>query len=312
MAGDTPPRATTTPVTVLFADITSSVMLYAQRGDAAAFALATACLDLIDRHVVAAGGRVLRRLGDGVLALFDTSEAALGAATNVRAALEEPASTLAAEGMRVRCGIASGAAVVVPGDVYGDVVNVAARLVHLAFVDEILLSGGAYEGLPRALRAQAHMIDQLALRNRPTPVVVYEFTRGEQDTTVSAAVRMRGATTTMEITHGERLLVVGPERPRVTIGRDARSDIRVAQNQVSRAHAVISLRGDKFVLADHSINGTYVYLAGGSMLRILREEIVLTGSGRIVPGVESPQPIIYSVIPSGGQGFASLAGRTGV
>jgi class 3 adenylate cyclase len=294
MAGDRP-KAPMTPVTVLFADITGSTTLYAQRGDATAFALASACLDVVDAKVAAGGGRVVKRLGDGVLAVFDAPEAALAAAVEVRTALDDPDSPLNREGLRVRAGIACGKAVVVPGDVYGDVVNVAARLVGLAGGDEIFVSGAVFESLPALRRAQMRLIDQLPLRNRPAPVLVYELMREERDATVSINVRPRASMTTLQITHGERLLVVGPERARVTIGRHAGSDIRVEHEAVSRTHAEISLRGEKFVLIDRSTNGTYVHVDNGPILRIVREEIVLAGGGRIVPGIEMAPPIRYLV-----------------
>jgi class 3 adenylate cyclase len=294
MAGTTP-KAPVTPITVLFADITGSTTLYAQRGDATAFALATACLDLVDARIAAAGGRVVKRLGDGVLAVFDTPAAALAAAAEIRATMDDPAGASAREGLRVRAGIAAGPAVVVPGDVYGDVVNVAARLVGLAVGDEILLAGTVHDGLPPPLRARTRRLDQLLLRNRPAPVDVYELVRDERDATVSAGVRVRASAATMEITHGERRFVLGPQRPRLTIGRDAGSDIRVDDEVVSRTHAEIALRGEKFVLADRSMNGTYVSVENGPLLRVVREEIVLIGAGRIIPGVEPPQPICYRV-----------------
>lgn len=284
-----------TPVTVLFADITGSTTLYAQRGDATAFALASACLDVVDAKVLAGGGRVVKRLGDGVMAVFDAPDAALAAAVEIRTALDDPVNPLNREGLRVRAGIACGKAVVVAGDVYGDVVNVAARLVGLAGGDEIFLSGTVYERLPALRRAQMRVIDQLLLRNRPSPVLVYELMREERDATVSINMRPRAAMATMQLTHGERLFVVSPERVRVTIGRHADSDIRVEHEAVSRTHAEISLRGEKFVLVDCSTNGTYVHVDNGPMLRIVREEIVLTGGGRIVPGVEPEQPIRYLV-----------------
>ncbi|MGH3638242.1 MAG: FHA domain-containing protein, partial [Mycobacterium sp.] len=179
--------------------------------------------------------------------------------------------------------------------VYGDTVNVASRLVSLAGGDEIFLSGAVYEALPPALQAQTRLIDQVLLRNRPTPVPVYELVREEEDATVSLPVRMRSSSATMEIRHGDRRFVVGPERTRLTIGRHANSDIHVDREQVSRLHVEIILRIDKFLLVDHSTNGTYVFVDDGPMLRVVREELVLSGAGRIVPGVETAPPIVYRV-----------------
>jgi class 3 adenylate cyclase len=285
-----------TPMTVLFADITGSTTLYAQRGDATAFALASTCLTLVEAEIRATGGRVIKRLGDGVLAVFETPLPAIEAAARIRAAIDDAARSQASEGVQVRVGIATGQAVLSADDVYGDTVNVAARLVSLAGADEIFLSGKVYEALPPALRAQTRMIDQLLLRNRPAPVLVYELIRDEADNTVSVGVRLRASSTSMEITHGDQHFVLGPERPKVAIGRHVANDIHIDHEMVSRVHAEVVLRGDKFMLIDRSSNGTYVYIENGPMLRIVREELVLSGGGRIVAGVETAHPIQYRVL----------------
>lgn len=289
-------RGELTPVTVLFADITASTTLYAQRGDATAFALASECLDEVDRRIAAAGGRVVKRLGDGVLALFDNPNQAVRAAVAVRTALRNPAARVWREGVRVRFGINSGRGLLARDDVFGDVVNVASRLTALAGGDEIFLSGKAYEVLAADLRAGARLIDQLSLRNRPGSVLVYEFVGEQADATVKLGSRLRTTSTTaMEVTYGEQLFVIGPERPRVTIGRHAEHDIHIDHEAVSRHHADVALRGDRFVVVDRSTNGTYIYVDHGPVLRVVREEVALSGSGRIGPGVETTPPIRFRI-----------------
>jgi adenylate cyclase len=286
-----------TPVTVLFVDISGSTTLYAQRGDATAFGLTKACLDLVGDRVNGAGGRVLRQVGDGVLAVFDAPVTALQAAIQIIHAVEHPAAPPGSEGVRVRCGLSAGPAVLLADDVYGDVANVAARLVGRADAGEIFLSGTVYEALPVELRATVQLIDEMLLRNRPAAVAVYKYVPDNQLATIRTRARRRPATATMEVRYGDLLLVVGPERPRVSLGRDVGSDIRIDRDGVSRHHAEIVLRGDRFILVDRSTNGTYVQADNGPMLRLVREELVLTGAGHIVLGAEeTPQPILYRVV----------------
>ena len=52
----------------------------------------------------------------------------------------------------------------------------------------------------------------------------------------------------------------------------------------SRTHGKIELRRDKFVLIDHSANGTYVKLGNNPEVLLRREEYVLSGSGQIAFG----------------------------
>ena len=222
----------------------------------------------------------------------------------MRRALDDPECPLRGEGVHVRVGISCGNVVLEQGDVYGDVVNVAARLVSLAGVDEIFFSGNVYEALPPSMRESSRLIDQLALRNRPLSVAVYQYLLGHDemdDLTVSVSTRSRSSISTMEIRHGEQLLIVNPEHSKLTIGRHSDNDIVIGkrgENVVSRNHAEISLHGDKFLLIDRSTNGTYVRVDDGPVLRVAREEVMLAGSGRIVPGREIEPPIIYRVTPS--------------
>ena len=160
---------TALPITVMFADMSGSTMLYAVHGDAAAFRLTSLCLELMEDHVCSAGGWVLKRLGDGVLGVFETSAQALDAVVGIQLALAEPGSSLQAKGgICVRAGISRGAVVGHKGDVYGDVVNVAARLVSIAKSNEIVLSGAAYEELPapfaRALASSTRSPSRTARR----------------------------------------------------------------------------------------------------------------------------------------------------
>src|SRR5437867_3945101 len=139
-----PPRQR--PLTVMFTDIAGFTAYAATRGDRAAARLLhrhdRAVLPAIRRH----SGRILKRLGDGLMAVFASPAAAL------RAALE---MQQAARGVRLRIGIHAGAARSRAGDLIGHEVNVAARIAERALGGEILVSdavrGGA-DGLPAHFR----------------------------------------------------------------------------------------------------------------------------------------------------------------
>ncbi|MFN8640244.1 MAG: FHA domain-containing protein [Candidatus Binatia bacterium] len=165
---------------------------------------------------------------------------------------------------------------------------------------EIFFSSTVYDALPLELRGQAQAIGRMALRNRPSEVLVYKHAPDAHLATIKTDPREPLATATMEVRYGAQLLVVGEDRVRVGIGRDEDADIRIDDDAVSRRHAEIAQDHDRFVLIDHSTNGTCVYADNGAVLRVMREEIVLTGSGRILIGQkEATQPIVYRVVPVG-------------
>ena len=67
----------------------------------------------------------------------------------------------------------------------------------------------------------------------------------------------------------------------LSIGRHAGNDLVVADAMASRNHARIERRKDKYVLIDQSSNGTYVRFDSGEQFRLLREEMILHGSGTL-------------------------------
>jgi adenylate cyclase len=285
-------------VSVLFADISGSTLMYAVRGDEVAFKLTSACLSLLEQEVQRFGGRVIKRVGDAILAAFAGSEAAVRAAAGMQHALESPDCPVRGEGVLVRVGVSTGMAVRDPtGDVYGDIVNIAARLVSLAGADEIFLNGEAYEEIPAEMRDSVRLIDQIALRGRPDWVLVYQYLWKQEGATVSAGERHRGFAAAIELTFGTDTFALGPDRPRLTIGRDASNDVTIDEEVVSRRHCEVVLRGDKYFVVDRSTNGTYVCTDAGDTFRLCRDEMTLAGSGRIHIGKQTMEPLRYRIRP---------------
>ena len=63
------------------------------------------------------------------------------------------------------------------------------------------------------------------------------------------------------------------------IGRDMANDLPLSSRKASRQHARIEWRRDKFVLFDHSTNGTYVTIEGEPEVLVKHESFVLRGRG---------------------------------
>ena len=67
----------------------------------------------------------------------------------------------------------------------------------------------------------------------------------------------------------------------VTLGRDETSGLVITEDKCSRHHCTIERRGDKFVLKDHSTNGTYVTIGDEDEVLLQRDEIALRKKGWI-------------------------------
>lgn len=287
-------------IAVLFADISGSVGIYASKGDTVAFKLNDSCLRILEGEVTKYSGREIKRAGDAVLAVFDSPVEAVRAATGMVLATDDPGDVFCKEGVLVRVGISYGKVVESEGDVYGDQVNIAARLTSLAGPGEILLTDGVYNALSRDMQEAARLINQINLRGRAVSVPVYRYrwTLEEDATMMNAgpvAAPVKGPRPILSVTRGGQSFEVEAERPKLRIGRKPDNELVIEDDVVSRHHAEISLRGDKFVLTDRSMNGTTVSVDNGPTLRVCREEMVLVGSGQILLGEEGGPVLAYRI-----------------
>lgn len=101
----------------------------------------------------------------------------------------------------------------------------------------------------------------------------------------------------LELRVGRRLIVMSNDRPTVTMGRQRHNDIEIVDTRVSRSHARIEFRQGRFILIDHSTNGTYVKLNGSDdSLNLKKSELPLEGAGAITLGrkiIDRPSRTIY-------------------
>lgn len=120
----TPGPAVLTKITVVFTDLEGFTTFTAAEGDDAAATMVGEHNRWVGPVVRSRGGRIVKRLGDGLMLSFPAPEAAVLAA--VELAADDPGP------LRVRAGLHHGEAVVTHDDVVGHVVNVAARLTEQA------------------------------------------------------------------------------------------------------------------------------------------------------------------------------------
>ena len=93
---------------------------------------------------------------------------------------------------------------------------------------------------------------------------------------------------------------VAPSAQAFTLGRGDRNNLVVDRELVSRSHADIEFRQGKFILVDHSTNGTYLLLENGARFFVRREEFTLHDRGAICLGQavseQDPDLIRYSCV----------------
>ena len=300
--------------TVLFADLRGSTSLYEKLGNAEAALVVTQSVALLGQVVVNNGGRVVKTLGDGLMAVFSVADRALSTADEMHESLERIGAD-AREGpvLRLKVSAALGELVDVDGDCFGDAVNVAARVLDLAGDDETLCTESFLRALPVALHHRFRGLDRMHLRGRQEPVGVFRLEPRSFSDSLSTVLDAgqgllgsgHGLPDGIRLTwRGQSRVFAGNHLPAV-IGRSPQATFFVDDSRVSRSHARLDWHSGNFQLTDLSSNGTFVQFQDeGEAVSLRRGNCTLHGSGTLWLGapphintVNAPPVIGFEVIP---------------
>src|SRR5215217_9568978 len=137
----------------------------------------TAMASLIERH----DGRIVNTWGDAVIAEFPSVVEAVQCAIEIQQELSAQDPHLPeAQRMRFRIGINLGDVMIDGSDIYGDGVNIAARLQELAEPGGILISGPVYDQVHNKLTIGFDCLGQQQMKN-VAPVISYRVAMGGGD-----------------------------------------------------------------------------------------------------------------------------------
>lgn len=290
---------------IMFADITGSTRLYEQLGDDAAQARVAECLDLAAAQVTENRGRVIKTIGDEVLCVFRSVSDAVAAACGIHHLLEGEGAIPDGMGgkLTMRIGINYGPALIQGDDVFGDAVNVAARMVAMAKARQVTMTRATREMLPPVLRAYCRYLDHADVKGKREALEVFDYLCHPDDATVLAEVThhepQRSARNAV-FSYREGSVEVGAERPAAVFGREPDCDLVVQDKTASRYHLRVEVRRGRVFAVDQSTNGTYILPEEGERIFLRREEAELVGAGFISLGLsfrKHPDDVIrYEVV----------------
>ncbi|MEY8838470.1 adenylate/guanylate cyclase domain-containing protein, partial [Cribrihabitans sp. XS_ASV171] len=125
--------------------------------------------------IAEAGGRLVKMLGDGALAVFDEAPAAAKWAMRIQDDLkrDRAADRLRWPRLRLRIGLHQGEVFFDNGDIHGSTVIIARRLQETAAPDSIVLTAATANDLPDALSSRMRDLGYLTLKGDPTPIRAY-------------------------------------------------------------------------------------------------------------------------------------------
>lgn len=235
-------------------------------------------MGLLDEKVKACGGAVVKTLGDGMVCQFGEADGAFRAACGMQEAALA-ADPGAHTKLTIKVGFTWGPVLTKGGDVFGDTVNVCARLVALAGPNQVLTTQQTVAALSPGLRERCRQLYPMKIRGRATEVKVCDVLwRSDPDVTETIAHPGPAKTRQwiLKLSYGGETITVEPAGA-IKLGRDKANDVVVESSLASRVHARIYGRGGNFVIADQSSNGTYLLNDGTSRELMLRREEAVMG-----------------------------------
>ena len=275
----------TIDLAIVFADISGSTRLYEVLGDGAARGLVSQCLDLMTEQIHKFDGTVIKTIGDEIMCTFPSAEMAVESAMGMQEVITDDLRDLNAATpatLTIRVGLHYGSAILEGGDVFGDAVNVAARMAGLAKGGQIILTRQTTEELPPMLVHITRHLDQVPVKGKSEPIDICEVVWQPEDfsRTATNVIMQKTKEVRLRLRYHDKEALVNQSTGTVVLGRGKKADIIVNDIMASREHARIECRRDKFVLSDQSTNGTYVLTSDG-LIYLRREETTLVGKGKI-------------------------------
>lgn len=271
--------------TVLFSDIVGSSKLYQKLGNQKAEAKIRFIIETLQACAVKFGGTVIKTIGDEIMCGFKNLHDASECASEMNVLCQD-------SNIELRTGISSGLLVERDGDLFGDVVNNAAFLTKTARAREILIDEMALDNDGIASSKKIELIAEMVIKGQHEACKIYRLNWElalnsslgatmvnnvpSQNTQANKHMRLRYMENEFKIDASKPVFVVGREKSNVAL--------TINHVKISRKHCTIELKQGRFILQDHSTNGTYVIQNSEDTTPVHREAFALLGQGKILLG----------------------------
>ncbi len=278
-------------LTILFADVSGSTRLFETFGDEVAVHMVGGILLALAEVAARHGGRVVKTIGDEIMCTFPAPLQGLLAAADMHRRIRND-EKFARDKLAIRIGLHHGDALLENNDVFGDAVNVAARMADktLARRDQIVTTASTVNGITSTTGLRVRSLGQAWVLGKQAPLDIVDVLWQEDlahVTTVQRVMQEAGEAAG----EGTRLLLRFKSQvfeiddaASFSIGRDPTSSLVVETEWVSRHHALIEWKRGYFMLADRSTNGTWLRIGDDDELFVHRDETHLRRIGTISLG----------------------------
>jgi hypothetical protein len=284
--------------TVLVADLSrDAARLYQSAGPTKALHAIREFMAVLERAAWDGGASFVRATGDELTALFPAPAAAADAASAMQMAADA-LPPVGATRLGVRIAFQSGPVTVRNGDVLGNTVTLATRLIDEARQEQILTSRDTAAALGHSYRNRMRTVRPSPALDPVSSLGLCEFVWrvNEQTTRLGAAAAKPTAGATLRLQYGITEVLAKGEHQPVSLGRDFQCGLIILDDLASRRHCTIEHRGGAFVLIDHSTNGTFITEEGETEVRLHQASRALRKHGWLAfgqPRERSDQVVEY-------------------
>jgi class 3 adenylate cyclase len=277
----------TKKLAILFADISGSTALYEQLGDQTARQLISRCITLLKAALTTHNGTLIKTIGDEILCTFPTAEIAMNAACEMQMSIKTDNQS-SAHPMYIRIGFHYGEVICEDGDIYGDAVNVAARVTEITRANQIMTTAAVFSQLPLSVHDKVRNILRADIKGKQEQLEIFQVMWEQEDMGstrigMSAYRKPQISGHELKLNFRAQTHTLNELNKKILLGRESSCQISFQNDFVSRQHANIEYKSGNFILTDHSSNGTYIR-NGDNIVRLNREDFTLLGKGTISLG----------------------------
>jgi len=279
----------TIQTTILFADITGSSQIYERLGDQAAQEVIGKVLTRLSDLTAQFEGSVIKTVGDEIISIFPSTDNAIEAAKAMQEAMTSGLLNAAnLPPINIHIGLHYGSVVIDNKDIFGDAVNITARVVDYANPRQIVATKAAIDNLPKDSVHYSKYISSITAKNITGKIELFEiiFENLEMTMVLDSKQLSDALNSTLLLTFGDKVITVDSHKPVISIGRENYNDVVMKYSWISRTHAYVEDRNGLFMVKDKSTNGTYIYPHGSDPIYVNKGEHPLGGKGVIIFGRE--------------------------
>jgi hypothetical protein len=275
----------------MFADVAGSTAMYENMGDDLARERISKALNSLISISRRHNGNLVKTIGDEILVYFTDIDMAVFAAKAIQEAMEDDRSPETI-GVSIRIGMQYGSTILENDDIFGDTVNVAARIASMAKARQILCTQEiAFMVKSAELSNNMRPFDRLRVKGKNEQLDVYLYAWEEEEDITNMATASsftnparHDQVKTLVLKYEGKAHTIKTDTTSYVLGRGQDCDLIIKGDLISRHHTKLEHRRGKFIINDQSTNGTFIRTTEGQEIFLRREEFTVFGSGYISLG----------------------------